>query len=76
MNVTKLFTRSSLFKTPMRRFSKSYELNMPIIDIDKFNNKSQGWESECKLLADCLHDTGIIVIKDRVSPIPLILILL
>jgi len=38
---------------------------MPIIDMDKFMNRREGWENECKLTADCLHDTGIIVVKDN-----------
>jgi len=44
----------------------SYDLEVPTIDSDKFINKSQGWEQECKIAAECLHDTGILVVKDKV----------
>jgi hypothetical protein len=49
------------------RFSfTSANLEVPTINFDKFMKKSQGWEQECKLAAECLHDTGILVIKDSV----------
>lgn len=66
MKITRLLTRPNFFKLTKFNFSQSEGLNMPVIDIDKFINKSEGWQSECKLMADCLHDTGILVIKDRV----------
>jgi hypothetical protein len=57
-----------MIKTAIRSFSGSInELNIPTIDLDKFLNKSQNWESECKLAAECLHDTGIMIVKDPVS---------
>lgn len=47
-------------------FNKSFsqELSLPVIEVGKFLNKSQGWEAECKLLSDCLHETGILAIRD------------
>jgi hypothetical protein len=64
------FTLNKKFqKNIFSRFfsTSSLDLTMPIIDMDKFINKSQGWEKECKIAAECLHDTGIIVIKDPVK---------
>lgn len=52
------------FNLTVRRFALTQELNLPIIEVGKYLNKSQGWESECKLLADCLHETGVLAIKD------------
>jgi hypothetical protein len=57
--------KQSFIKAP--RFYKSQELSMPIIDIDKFTHKKEGWEKECALIAECLHDTGILVVKDSVK---------
>lgn len=61
----------TLSSTQFSKFSKfnfsSYDLEVPIINFDKFINKSQGWEQECKLAAECLHDTGILVVKDSVQ---------
>jgi len=57
-----------MIKTVIRSFSGSInELNIPTIDLDKFLNKCQNWESECKLAAECLHDTGIMIVKDPVN---------
>ena len=44
----------------------SLDLNIPIIDYKKYMNKGQGWQNECKLVSDCLHETGILAIKDPV----------
>lgn len=44
----------------------SQAISLPTIDVDKYLNKSQGWEKECKLASDCLHETGILIIKDPV----------
>ncbi len=49
------------------KFNFSQELKMPIIDLDKFIHREHGWEKECKILAECLHDTGILVVKDKVN---------
>jgi hypothetical protein len=43
------------------------DLAMPVIDMHKYMTKSEGWEKECNTLAECLHETGIVVVKDRVS---------
>ena len=55
----------SLYTT--KKFLFSEELKMPVIDLKKFLDKSEGWEKECKLTAECLHDTGILVVKDPVK---------
>jgi hypothetical protein len=50
--------------------SKKYfstNLNLPTIDFNKFLNKSSGWENECKNVADCLYETGVLVVKDPVN---------
>ncbi len=67
-----LFKRSlntySLLKFSNRLFCLSVDdINMPIIDIDKFLNKGQNWERECKNAADSLHETGIMIVKDSVK---------
>lgn len=57
-----------LFKTGMKSFSGSIkEFHIPTFDLDKFINKKQNWEKECKLVAECLHETGIIIVKDPVK---------
>jgi hypothetical protein len=58
-------TFKSLFSLKKSNFSE--DLDMPIIDFRKFINKSEGWERECKLTADCLHDSGVLVVRDPVS---------
>jgi len=58
---------NKLIKTTMKSFSGSInELQIPTIDLDKFLNKGQNWESECKLAAECLHNTGIMIVRDPV----------
>lgn len=59
----------------MVKKSFTQELKLPIIDVEKYLKKSNGWEAECKLVADCLHETGILCIKDPVSKVILITIL-
>ena len=59
LKTTKLLVRN------YKSFSQA--INMPVIDINKYLNKSEGWKQECKLVSDCLHETGILVIKDPVS---------
>jgi hypothetical protein len=39
---------------------------LPVCDFDVFLNKKEGWEAECKKVADCLHRTGMLVVKDFV----------
>lgn len=57
-----------LVKTGMKSFCGSInEFHIPTIDLDKFINKKQNWESECKLAAECLHETGIMIVKDPVK---------
>lgn len=70
LKLNKLLSYSfkSLSKVNKFRFSTD-TVSMPVIDMDKFMNKREGWESECKLTADCLHETGILVVKDTVRDI-------
>ena len=63
-SISRVKANFSLSKFSKFRFTQ--DLTMPIIDFDKFLNKSQGWEAECKLTADCLHDTGILCVKENV----------
>ena len=42
-------------------------LELPIIDYNKFLKKQEGWENECKKVAECLNQTGILVVKDPVK---------
>lgn len=65
--VSRSLRGNKLFKTALRSFCGSIdELQIPTIDLDKFLNKSQNWERECKLAAECLHDTGIMIVRDPV----------
>ena len=54
-----------LLKIKKSNFSE--DLTMPVIDFKKFLDRSEGWEKECKLTAECLNETGILCIKDPVS---------
>ncbi len=42
-------------------------LEVPTIDFDLFLNKRPGWQDECEKVANCLHQTGILVVKDPVK---------
>lgn len=68
INIKKIFSHKkySLHSFLSFKFS-SIDLTMPVVDLNKFLNKSEGWEKECKLTAECLHDTGILVVKDNVK---------
>jgi len=74
INLLKIFKNSNTFNTILikKYFSTNDDLHIPIINIDKFLKKSQGWEVECKIAAECLHDTGIMIVKDPVLFIYLI----
>lgn len=38
---------------------------MPVIDIQAYFEKKEGiWENECKKVAECLHNFGILIIRD------------
>ncbi len=71
--LNKNITFSSCVKNACQSFLRlkksnfSDELTMPIIDFKKFLNKGEGWEKECKTTAECLHETGILVVKDPVN---------
>jgi hypothetical protein len=67
-SMARIVTNSHFSKLQKFNFS-SYELEVPTIQLDKFINKNQGWEQECKIAAECLHDTGILVVKDSVYKI-------
>jgi ABC-type Na+ transport system ATPase subunit NatA len=64
----------NLIKAQKANFSD--ELNMPVIDFKKFLDRSEGWEKECKITAECLHDTGILCVKDPVSNMNLLFLIL
>ncbi len=65
--ISKSSSSNTFLKKSIRNFSSELnEANMPTIDIDKFINKGQNWEKECKLAAECLHETGIMVVRDSV----------
>lgn len=40
------------------------EINVPTIDSEKFLNKTEGLEEECKAAAQSLHEFGIVILKD------------
>lgn len=61
----KRYSRELLSMT-MRRFT-SNTLSLPEVDVQKFLNRSKGWENECKTVSECLHDTGVLVIRDPVN---------
>lgn len=61
---SKLVSKFGISKVQKKAFSDV--LSLPTIDVNKYLNKSTGWEKEAKLVADCLHDTGVLVIKDPV----------
>jgi hypothetical protein len=64
--LNKSSSKTQFTKIPKFNFS-SMNLDIPTINLEKFINKSQGWEQECKLAAECLHDTGILVLQDSVK---------
>jgi isopenicillin N synthase-like dioxygenase len=39
-------------------------LELPSVDAQKFLEKAEGWEEEAKKAADCLHNYGVVVLKD------------
>lgn len=66
--INQTLKQNKLLKNVIKAFSSSNdEVKIPTIDIYKFINKSQNWETECKLAAECLHDTGIMIVKDPVN---------
>ena len=40
-------------------------LELPSVDAQKFLAKAEGWEEECKKAAECLHNYGVVVMKDE-----------
>lgn len=64
--LNKNYSNSKCLIKLIKRFFSS-ELTLPVIDVNKYLNKSEGWQKECKLVADCLHDTGVLCIRDPVS---------
>lgn len=40
------------------------EVELPVIDFSIFFDKKEGWEAECAKVADSLHRTGILLVKD------------
>lgn len=53
---------NKFLKTQIKYFSDTLEL--PVVDVAKYLNRSQGWEKECKLVSDCFHETGVLAIRD------------
>ena len=53
-------------KTVINKKFSVNELNLPIIDLKKFIREEEGWNSDCKLVGECLHDTGILIVRDPV----------
>ena len=45
------------------QFSYS-NLNIPIIDVDRYLSGATGWEKDCKEVADALRVYGLLIIKD------------
>eukprot|EP00455_Lapot_gusevi_P046127 TRINITY_DN601_c0_g1_i4.p1 TRINITY_DN601_c0_g1~~TRINITY_DN601_c0_g1_i4.p1 ORF type:complete len:363 (+),score=141.14 TRINITY_DN601_c0_g1_i4:114-1202(+) len=39
-------------------------VQLPIIDLDLFLNKGEGWEQQCALVCELLHKYGILFVKD------------
>jgi hypothetical protein len=62
-------TKKSYFSQAKKFFSSSSNdtLEVPTIDFDLFLNKRPGWQDECEKVANCLHQTGILVVKDPVK---------
>lgn len=64
-NIAAFPKQNNIFRNFLnKKFSEFVDI--PTIDFQKFLNKSEGWKSECQKVADCLHDTGILIIKDPV----------
>ena len=63
------FNSGRVYYSPLKKlFSSSNDtLEVPIIDFDLFLNKREGWQNECKKVAECLNQTGILVVKDPVK---------
>ena len=40
---------------------------LPVCDFDLFLKKGEGWEAECAKVAECLHRTGMLVVRDPVA---------
>ena len=59
--------KKSLIKISQRYINNVDTLDMPIVDIDKFLNKGENWERECKTAAECLNQSGIMIVRDTVN---------
>ena len=68
INLKRTFQRKNQF-IAKNLFStiSSDSIEIPTIDFDKFLNRREGWQNECKIVADCLNETGILVVKDPVK---------
>ena len=59
--------RSKMVDTNEEAFKNIKDLDLPVIDMEKFFNKEQDvatYNAECKKLAECLHLYGAAVVKD------------
>jgi hypothetical protein len=59
-------SRKIILKNSIFTFT-TQNLTIPIIQLDKYLNKSEGWKQECKLASECLHEAGIIILRDSVK---------
>eukprot|EP00347_Sterkiella_histriomuscorum_P013073 403366126 len=52
-------------QAPAQERASRYTMEeVPIIDVEKYLNKEDGWEVECDKVAECLHKFGILIFKD------------
>lgn len=64
-----ILKKGNLFRKSINvkaKFFSSDTIEIPTIDFDKFLNRREGWQQECRLVADCLNETGVLVVKDPV----------
>jgi len=40
------------------------ENDIPTVDVEKFLNRGEGWEEECKKAAESFHLYGVVIMKD------------
>ena len=66
MLIRKIKNRKLIFQKLSKMMFSSDTIDIPTICIKKYLNKSEGWEKECKAVADCLYETGVLVVKDPV----------
>ena len=48
-------------------FRKAYEFSsvaVPAVDLARYLNKAEGWKEDCKLVADLMHNYGLVYAND------------